>query len=334
MKKRIVAAIIGMGIGQKHLDAIENYKNSVVKIICEKDLKKINFLKKKYPEKEITSNVNKIFENKNVNLVSIASYDDTHYEYILKSIKTGKNIIVEKPLCLTLKQLIDLNQKLRLNRKVKIISNLVLRVNDLFLKIKNSINKKKIFYVEADYLWGRKYKLYYWRSNIKNYSITLGAGIHMIDLIMWLLESRPISVMSYGSRKDTYGTNFKKNSLGIYIFKFPNDIIVKISANATGAFEHYHELKLFEKNKTYYSSFGGSYIFRSRNKKTFKTKLNSNYPDKKNRKKLIRNFIDHLLNPRKKCLMNLKDQVDLMTVCFYADKSLKTKKEQKIEYLQ
>ena len=36
-------------------------------------------------------------------------------------------------------------------------------------------------------------------------------------------------------------------------------------------------------------------------KKTFKTKLNSNYPDKKNRKKLIRNFIDHLLNPRKKC---------------------------------
>ena len=44
---RIVAAIIGMGIGQKHLEAIENYKNSVVKIICEKNKNKIRLLKKK-----------------------------------------------------------------------------------------------------------------------------------------------------------------------------------------------------------------------------------------------------------------------------------------------
>ena len=29
---KIVAAIIGMGIGQKHLDAIDNYKKSFVKI--------------------------------------------------------------------------------------------------------------------------------------------------------------------------------------------------------------------------------------------------------------------------------------------------------------
>ena len=33
---KIVAAIIGMGIGQKHLEAIDNYKNLMVKIICEK----------------------------------------------------------------------------------------------------------------------------------------------------------------------------------------------------------------------------------------------------------------------------------------------------------
>ena len=41
---KMIAAIIGMGIGQKHLDAIENYKKSFVKIICEKNEKKIKFL--------------------------------------------------------------------------------------------------------------------------------------------------------------------------------------------------------------------------------------------------------------------------------------------------
>ena len=43
---KIIAAIIGMGVGEKHLQAIENYRGSKVKIICEKDKKKIKFLKK------------------------------------------------------------------------------------------------------------------------------------------------------------------------------------------------------------------------------------------------------------------------------------------------
>ena len=42
----IKAAIIGSGIGMKHLEAIDQYRNSSVKIICEKDKKKIKNLKK------------------------------------------------------------------------------------------------------------------------------------------------------------------------------------------------------------------------------------------------------------------------------------------------
>ena len=41
----VKAAIIGMGIGKKHLEAIDHYKNSEVKVICEKDPKKIKSLK-------------------------------------------------------------------------------------------------------------------------------------------------------------------------------------------------------------------------------------------------------------------------------------------------
>ena len=38
---KINAAIIGTGIGIKHLEAIEGYRKSKVSIICEKDKKKI-----------------------------------------------------------------------------------------------------------------------------------------------------------------------------------------------------------------------------------------------------------------------------------------------------
>ena len=85
--KKINAAVIGSGIGIKHLESIDGYKKSLVKIICEKNLNKIKILKKKYPKKTITSDDKKIFEDKSINLVSIASYDDTHYHYIIKCIK-------------------------------------------------------------------------------------------------------------------------------------------------------------------------------------------------------------------------------------------------------
>ena len=46
---KIVAAVIGMGVGEKHLEAIDGFMGSKVKMICEKDKKKIRILKKKIP---------------------------------------------------------------------------------------------------------------------------------------------------------------------------------------------------------------------------------------------------------------------------------------------
>ena len=87
---KIKAAIIGTGIGIKHFNAIENYKGSKVKIICEKDKSKIKLLKKKYPKKIITSDEKLIYSNKEINLVSIASYDNYHFNQIFKSLKSKK----------------------------------------------------------------------------------------------------------------------------------------------------------------------------------------------------------------------------------------------------
>ena len=207
---KIIAAIIGMGIGQKHLDAIDNYKKSFVKIICEKNEKKIKFLKKKYPGKIITKDENVIFKDPSINLVSIASYDDFHYSQIIKSLKNNKNIIVEKPMCLKFNQLKEIYKILKKKKNVKMTSNLVLRVNSLFKEFKKIIKIKNTFYIEADYIWGRKKKLFQWRSKVKDYSLVLGAGIHIIDLVMWLLGSRPISVTTFANKKSTRKSKFKK----------------------------------------------------------------------------------------------------------------------------
>lgn len=69
-------------------------------------------------------------------------------------------------------------------------------------------------------------------------------------------------------------------------------------------------------------------------KKIKKKNIFGDYPDKKNRKKLIRNYLDYILDKKTKLIINNREQLDLMTVCFYADKSLKQKKKIKIKYLK
>ena len=107
---KIIAAIIGTGIGEKHFEAIDKYKSSKVKIICEKNKLKLKILKKKYPNQIITNDENLIFKDKDINLVSIASHDQYHFDQIIKSIDNKKNIIIEKPMCLTIDQLIKIKK--------------------------------------------------------------------------------------------------------------------------------------------------------------------------------------------------------------------------------
>ena len=325
----INAAIIGTGIGIKHLEAIEDYKKGSVKIICEKNKNRIKFLKKKFKDIVITTQEEKIFKDKSINLVSIASYDNYHFNHIIKCLKNDKHIIVEKPMCLNMKHLRIIENLVKKKPRIKIISNLVLRVNSLFLKFKENLKQKDIFYIEADYLWGRKSKLFQWRSKIGDYTITLGAAIHMIDLVMWLLQSNPINVSTFGNDISTKNTKFKNKSFVVYILEFPKDIIVKITANAGCVYNHFHEVKIFQKNKTIVNSYLGSYLFKKSSKKTIFKKLISNYPDKENRKKLIQNFINSLKNSDVKPIITFKEQLNLMKVCFAADKSLKLKKKNK-----
>ena len=48
-----------------------------------------------------TGNENDILKNEEINTVFIATRHDSHAEYVLKALKAGNNVFVEKPLCLT-----------------------------------------------------------------------------------------------------------------------------------------------------------------------------------------------------------------------------------------
>ena len=48
-----------------------------------------------------------------------------------------------------------------------------------------------------------------------------------------------------GNKKATKETVFKKNSLITMLFEYPQNILVKITANGAAVFNHFHEIKIF-----------------------------------------------------------------------------------------
>ena len=251
--KKINSAVIGLGVGFHHASAYIKNKNIMLKYVCDFSQEKLNLFNK-YTNIVKLRNDKKIFNDDQISLVSIASYDNHHFNQIKRSLENNKNVFVEKPLCLSLKELREIKKLKKKKPFLKISSNLVLRTCGLFKKIKNEIKKKKfgnIYYIEANYLWGRANKFKGWRSKIPYYSKIFGAAIHMIDLIVWMLDEKPIEVFSVGNKLGLNNKVLRYNSFVALFLKFKNGLIVKITGNGPSVSNHYHELKIYGTTKSF-----------------------------------------------------------------------------------
>ena len=332
---KIYSAVIGLGVGMKHFDTMRKNKNCEVKIVCDKNIKILNKLKKKYKNINFTTNDSEIFKDKKINLVSIASYDDDHFDQVIKSLKNNKHVIVEKPICLNYAELRKISKILKKKNSLRLTSNLVLRTEPIFRKIKETISKKSfgnINIIEADYIWARPWKLEGWRSHKKEYSIIHGAAIHMIDLVNWLLNKKPSEVIALGSINKNL-KKYKKVSDCILLLRYDKNISVKISVVATSPYKHFHELKIFSNKYSLIHNIDKSKIMKGFEKKNKVTNLKESYPQKKNRGILINNFINSLLDKNQKHIIDQNEVINSMSVALAAEKSLKNFKKIKVKYL-
>ena len=154
----------------------------------------------------------------------------------------------------------------------------------------------------------------------------------MIDLILYFLNKKPKFVYCAGSKKFTKNTKYKNHNNLVIILEFVDETIVKINANALSNYPHFHELKIFQKNKTIIHSLKNTFEY----KKSSYFQLKGKYPDKKNNKILIQDFLKSLINNKnnnQRFYPNFNEQLDLMSICFAAEKSLLSSRREKIIYV-
>ena len=322
--------VIGLGVGLKHAHAYQSHSKAHLKSISDFDIKKIESAKAKFSNIDIFSSSNFIIDDQDVDVISVASYDNYHCDHIIRSINNGKHVMAEKPLCLFPGELEKIIKAKNDNPNIKISSNLVLRTNSRFLKLKNDIKNGKfgeIFYLEGDYYWGRKEKLYGWRSEMDFYSIIHGAAIHMIDLAMWLLNDKPSKVQVAANNISTKGSNLNFNSFAVVILEFSDGKIVKLTGNGGCIHPHFHGLKIFGNKLTAVHNLNEAYYIDSCERTAPILKINEPYPEKNKRENLIHSFIDNILDEQCEPIVKEEDVFDVMSVCFSAEEAMKREKK-------
>ena len=216
----LTAGIIGLGVGERFIQPLEDHSKVTLKTLCDFNENKLNDIKENYPKKIITTDSNVVLSDNDINFVAIASYDNFHTEQVISALDNKKHVFIEKPICLYRSELDKIILALKRNPECKISSNFVLRTNPLFKRLKQDIqsgNLGQIFYIEADYLWGRISKLDGWRAEMEYYSIIHGSAIHMIDLITWILDEKPYEVKTYGNNISTNSKYKELYSLCFFI---------------------------------------------------------------------------------------------------------------------
>jgi predicted dehydrogenase len=305
--------------------------------VCDFSEEVLTSVRSKHPAIKTVKNADDILLDKDIDLVSIASYDNYHYEQTVKALENQKHVFVEKPPCLFREEAVTIKELLKKNSFLMLSSNLNLRTCPRFRNLRALIRSGEmgeVFYFEGDYLWGRIKKLTNgWRGKMPFYSLVYGAAVHIIDLLIWLVGKEPVEVKGYGNQIATRGSGFGYTDFAVLLLRFDDGTLAKISANGGCVHPHFHKVTVYGTKQTFLHELRGGQLISSCEPHAQAKALSDDYPGKE-KGMVIHSFVDSVINDdAEAAIVSADDVFNVMSVCFAAEESIHSNKTVLIDYI-
>ena len=114
----INVALIGYGYwGAKLARNFQNSEYFNLVSVYDKKKKRVDEAKDIFKRIQIYKNIRQLLDNKRIDLIIISTPTSTHYKLAKQSILSQKNVLVEKPLSLSLKEVKNLETLAKLKNK-------------------------------------------------------------------------------------------------------------------------------------------------------------------------------------------------------------------------
>jgi len=183
----------------------------------------------KYKFKMVYSEVDALLKDENINTVFIATRHDTHADYVFKSIKAGKNIFVEKPLCLTEDELIQIKKEYEQNN-IHLMVGFNRRFSPIISNIRQILGKDTPKAINYRINVGHIPPDHWTQDKDIGGGRIIGEVCHFVDLCMYLVNSKPISINAM-----SLDSALNLNDTLIINIKYENGSIASISYFANGS---------------------------------------------------------------------------------------------------
>jgi predicted dehydrogenase len=246
--------VIGLGVGAQHAATYASIAGCEVAALCDLDGEKLAAVGEQHPGARLSTDAADVIGDPEIDVVSIASYDTDHFGQVRGALESGKHAFVEKPLCTTREEAVELRGLLA-DAGVELSSNLPLRLSPRFLELKDRVDRGalgSVYFMEADYVYGRLWKLTEgWRGDLDRYSVMLGGGIHMVDLIRWVTGREVVAVTGRGNRIATEGTKFRFDDFAVAILELDDGSLAKVTANFGSVHPHFHSVAAYGTEGTF-----------------------------------------------------------------------------------
>jgi predicted dehydrogenase len=233
-----------------------------------------------------TSNEDDIIKNPDINTIFIATRHDSHAAYVIKGLENGKNIYVEKPLCLNIEELEQIKSLCEeQNKSVMIGFNRRFSPHAMLIKKKTGAGKMSMIYrINAGFIPPDS-----WAQDMKTGGgRIIGEVCHFIDMMTYVCGSKPVKVMA-SALNDHQGLNDTVN----IILEFENGSTGVIAYYANGSKRLKKEyFEVYASGTTaVINDFKEGYIYGNRKKQSLKLSSQD-----KGQKTMLTEFIKGLKN--------------------------------------
>jgi UDP-2-acetamido-3-amino-2,3-dideoxy-glucuronate N-acetyltransferase len=184
-------ACIGAGYWGKNL--VRNFASlGALHTICDCDSKTLKKFKETYPKALLTTDVKDVFKNSAIQGVVIATPAETHFAVVKQALYMGKDVLVEKPLALSVREGEELVSLARSKEKILMVGH-ILAYHPGILKLKELVRKGELG--KINYVYSNRLNLGKFR---KEENILWSFAPHDISVILMLLGEMPVEVSASG----------------------------------------------------------------------------------------------------------------------------------------
>jgi predicted dehydrogenase len=236
--KKYNVGIIGYGwVATAHIPAINaSSLGQVTAVYSSRKLDSSELSAKYGTTITVYNDLEDMLANPDIHVVSVCSYPYDHAKQVIAAAKAGKHQIIEKPLCLSLKDLRAMQKAIQ-QAKIKTCVCFECRYSNQFIATKAVIDQGllgKLHYGEVDYYHGIGpwYGQFRWntRKNAGGSSL-LTAGCHAMDALLFCMGNDVVEVTSYDTKSQSrIFAPYEYTTTSVSILKFKNGSIGKCAA--------------------------------------------------------------------------------------------------------